>query len=207
MQPIKFFTSDTHYGQQRTLELSKRPFSNVEEMDEYMIKQYNDVVSNDDHVLHIGDFGNYDIINRLNGDVTLLMGNYEEDDLVKLYNNDFDKYRDVLIEKGFYDVKRGSIRIIKDDLISTTKKESIPEILTCTHKPEDISPLFRTYHYGTENKPWAQYLFGHIHASQKIKAYGLNVGVDCSNFRVLSVDDVNFFFNAINNHYDDNVFY
>ena len=33
-----YFTSDTHFGSERTLELSRRPFNSVFEMDETIIK-------------------------------------------------------------------------------------------------------------------------------------------------------------------------
>ena len=39
-----WFTADTHFGHQRTLELSKRPYSNVEEMNWDMVKKWNSVV-------------------------------------------------------------------------------------------------------------------------------------------------------------------
>ena len=32
-----WFTSDTHFSSERTLELSKRPFKSVEEMDKILI--------------------------------------------------------------------------------------------------------------------------------------------------------------------------
>ena len=59
-----WFTSDTHYGAQRTLTLSRRPFETVEEMDKTMIDNHNRVVGDDDIVYHLGDFGNYDIVKK-----------------------------------------------------------------------------------------------------------------------------------------------
>ena len=39
-----WFTSDTHFSSERTLELSKRPFRSVEEMDKILIENWNSVV-------------------------------------------------------------------------------------------------------------------------------------------------------------------
>jgi len=60
-----FFTSDTHFGQQRTLELSKRPFKTVEEMDETMVLSWNSKVKKEDTVFHLGDFGKPSVITQL----------------------------------------------------------------------------------------------------------------------------------------------
>jgi calcineurin-like phosphoesterase family protein len=50
-------------------------------------------------------------------------------------------------------------------------------------------------------------LFGHIHGRQKVKKFGLDVGVDCNNFTPVSKDEVLFYFNAIDKkYYDEDVF-
>ncbi len=50
------------------------------------------------------------------------------------------------------------------------------------------------------------YLFGHIHKLQMVKQNGLNVGVDCHSFTPIDIDTVLFYKNAIEKHYDINVF-
>ena len=54
-----FFTSDTHFAHKRIIELAKRPFTTVEEMDEVMIKRWNEVVTENDVVYHLGDAASY----------------------------------------------------------------------------------------------------------------------------------------------------
>lgn len=51
-----FFTSDTHFGHANIIRFCKRPFENVEEMNEALIENWNKVVSDDDTVFHLGDF-------------------------------------------------------------------------------------------------------------------------------------------------------
>ncbi|MFC7053067.1 metallophosphoesterase family protein [Hansschlegelia quercus] len=51
-----FFTSDTHFGDQRVLNLYPRPFVSVAEMDAALIARWNDLVGSDDEVWHLGDF-------------------------------------------------------------------------------------------------------------------------------------------------------
>jgi calcineurin-like phosphoesterase family protein len=76
-----WFTSDTHFGHKRIIELAKRPFASLEEMDERLIRNWNDVVDVNDDVYHLGDFSfrppsRY--ISRLNGRVHLIYGNHDD---------------------------------------------------------------------------------------------------------------------------------
>jgi len=76
----RFFTSDTHFGSDRHLELSKRPFANTFEMDMRFISNWNKTVNSNDVVYHLGDFGDFKTLKKLNfGVMFLLMGNYERD--------------------------------------------------------------------------------------------------------------------------------
>ena len=47
-----FFTSDQHFGHHNILRHSKRPFTNVTEMDAALIRNWNKVVGPDDIVYH-----------------------------------------------------------------------------------------------------------------------------------------------------------
>lgn len=81
MEKKVFFSADTHFGSQRILELSRRPFKDINEMDKEIIRLWNETVKNEDTVYHLGDFGNYDIIKHLNGNIVLILGNYERKDI------------------------------------------------------------------------------------------------------------------------------
>lgn len=50
------FTSDTHFGHGGTLGLFRRPFGSVAEMDAALVDRWNSVVGPDDEVWHLGDF-------------------------------------------------------------------------------------------------------------------------------------------------------
>lgn len=107
-----FLISDTHFGHEKTCTVFTRadgsplrPFSSAEEMDEFMIKAWNDRVRPRDKVYHLGDVvinrKFLSVLGRLNGDKVLIRGNH---DIFQL--EDYTQYfRDV---RG-YDVKNGMI--------------------------------------------------------------------------------------------------
>ena len=61
-----WFTSDTHFGAKRTLELSKRPFVDTFNMDMALISNWNKLVHKNDTVCFLGDFGEFDTLKVLN---------------------------------------------------------------------------------------------------------------------------------------------
>jgi calcineurin-like phosphoesterase family protein len=78
-----FFTADEHYGHKNIIKYCSRPFRSVEEMDDTIISRHNEVVGQDDHVIHAGDFTLNDnkffqtIIRRLSGIHTFLVGSHD----------------------------------------------------------------------------------------------------------------------------------
>ena len=80
-----YLIADTHFGHTNIIKYCSRPFKNSFEMDEYIIKQWNNTVTNDDIVYHLGDFCfKYDrpktaeLIARLNGHKILVKGNHDK---------------------------------------------------------------------------------------------------------------------------------
>lgn len=51
-----FWTSDEHLGHTNIIKYCGRPFASVEEMDEELIRRHNEVVTEKDTVIHVGDF-------------------------------------------------------------------------------------------------------------------------------------------------------
>jgi calcineurin-like phosphoesterase family protein len=86
--PAVFLISDTHFGHEKTCTVFKRedgsplrPFSSAEEMDEFMVKAWNERVRPNDKVYHLGDVAiarkSLGILRRLNGDKVLIRGNHD----------------------------------------------------------------------------------------------------------------------------------
>jgi calcineurin-like phosphoesterase family protein len=51
-----FFTSDTHFFHEGIIRFCNRPFGSVEEMNETLIRNWNEKVPEDGTVFHLGDF-------------------------------------------------------------------------------------------------------------------------------------------------------
>ena len=78
-----FFTSDTHFSHENIIKYCKRPFANITENDEEIIRRWNEKVPEDGIVFHLGDvaFGDPErvdnILERLNGTIYLVIGNHD----------------------------------------------------------------------------------------------------------------------------------
>ena len=76
-----YFIADTHFGSDSILRYENRPFSSVDEMDRELIRRWNDTVTAEDTVYHLGDFGaeghEAEILAQLNGTVFLVKGNHD----------------------------------------------------------------------------------------------------------------------------------
>jgi calcineurin-like phosphoesterase family protein len=110
--PAVFLVSDTHFGHAGVCRFMRndgvtklRPWDNPEEMDEEMIKRWNERVRPNDKVYHLGDV----VINRralatlgrLNGDKVLIRGNHD------IFRDD--EYRKYFRELRAYHVMNGMI--------------------------------------------------------------------------------------------------
>jgi calcineurin-like phosphoesterase family protein len=78
-----FFTADTHFGDHRTINIHRRPFAGVAEMDAAIVAGWNAAVGPEDEVWHLGDVARRPaevaaLLARLNGTKHLLRGNNDD---------------------------------------------------------------------------------------------------------------------------------
>ncbi len=93
-----FLTSDFHLSHNRDFVYAARGFASVEEMNETIVKRFNEVVSPDDIVYILGDLclgggseevkqENKRLIESLNGDLKVVLGNHDTPARVALYQS------------------------------------------------------------------------------------------------------------------------
>ena len=78
---MDFVTADLHFGHSRIIEYQNRPFANVSQMDERMVLNWNEIVSNRDRVFVVGDLALAKHITpwtcQLNGSVYVIPGSHD----------------------------------------------------------------------------------------------------------------------------------
>ena len=86
-----YFTSDLHFGHNRDFIFGPRGFTNVQDHDETIIKNWNALVQPDDTVYILGDIMLNDNVkgvrnfNRLNGTKFIILGNHDTKERKEIY--------------------------------------------------------------------------------------------------------------------------
>ncbi len=176
-----YFSSDLHFGREVffTEKYTERHklWGNVDEMNEQLIKNWNETVSNDDVVFILGDFSNIEdrnkntqIWNRLKGKKKLVLG-----------NNDNEMYLDPLC------FKPGLVVLPSCITITTPSAE-----LFLSHYPTlDWKNKFKWV--DGEKTPYSIHLYGHVHHKQMEALEGMrayNVCVDQNDFKPVSLESI-----------------
>lgn len=159
-----FFTSDTHFRHTNIIKYSNRPYANVQEMDEALIRNWNDKVGMNDTIYHLGDFTFSDdaanILRRLNGKKHLILGNHDHNPRLEHGWESINHYKEVYTHVG-------------------GKKKCI---ILCHYGMR----VWNKSHHG------AWMLYGHSHGTlpDDPTLLSFDVGVDCWNYRPLHVSEV-----------------
>ena len=176
-----FFTSDTHFSHANIMKFCGRPFKNVGEMNNTIIKNWNNVVGPEDTVFHLGDFafGGLNvwepIREQLNGHIVLILGNHDFKQNIQNQER-LDKMFELVTQQMYIEVEGQKVYL--------------------NHYP------FLCYG-GTYNKQKPTWqLFGHLHLKKgstgldtsRVECcfpYQYDVGVDLNGFTPLSWKQVN----------------
>jgi len=162
-----YFTADTHFYHSNIIALSSRPFTDVEEMNQTLIQNWNSCVTVRDEIYILGDFffkgtgeEANNLLKNLNGKKYLIRGNHDN----------FVTFPD-------FDIR--AFRWVKDYFMLNYQKRK-----------------FILFHYPILEWQGffkgAIHLYGHVHAavkdstqSERLDVLGknaINVGVDVNNF-------------------------
>lgn len=180
---MNFYISDLHFGHQNCLKFDHRPFNNLDEMKETIIKNWNNVVKGGDHVYILGDMfwvnndETWRILSSLNGNKHLILGNHDRVDVshYRLYFTDFNT----------------KIKVVKDG----------NDHVVLSHYPiacwqgQEYTPawihLYGHIHSGRDNRPFEK--FGEFWSKETGKTFlAANVGcmVDYMNYTPRTLNEI-----------------
>lgn len=149
-----YLIADTHFGHKNILEFeeTREMFGSVEEMDQFIINNWNKTVNPEDTVYHLGDFGlncKYDkfkkYLSQLNGKIILIQGNHDDSKTVKK-----------LADEGLLTLHEVGIKLKLNK-----------QVMWLSHYPMEIG-----------ERPNKFSIHGHIHSQQSTYINQINVGVD-----------------------------
>ena len=166
-----FFTSDTHFDDEFAIQYFGRPFQSVDEMNAAMVERWNTVVTNEDVVYHLGDFTPKGLdhltkwSDQLHGSIKILPGNMDRHWLKDFVAGERVQVLPPLVSLEFSE-------------LGTTGG---PQVIVLCHYSMQV---WERSNHGS----W--HLFGHTHGKLKGIGKSFDVGVDCTDFVPLSLDQV-----------------
>lgn len=160
-----YFIADTHFGHERIIQICNRPFTNIQDMNQKLIDNWNNKVNDEDTVYILGDFSFkmqktevIKILKQLKGHKVLIRGNHDK----YVGQRDFDD----CFDDGIYDY-----------LQITENKQ---QIILCHYPIIDYAGMY----YG------AKMIYGHIHDKYIPHKDMYCVSVECVNYEPVTLEEI-----------------
>lgn len=172
-----YFTSDTHFGHTNIIKYCDRPFSDARRMDAELIRRWNDTVGDDDVVYHLGDFTLAGhafarrILSQLRGRIRVLGYPWHHDS--KWLPRDGSS----LVSRSGHPVEILGPMLVTSIVMPGGQKKRV-------HMCHYPLAQWDGRHHG------AWHLHGHSHGTYHGEGAILDVGVDCHDFRPITVGRV-----------------
>jgi calcineurin-like phosphoesterase family protein len=170
-----FFTADQHFGDDR-FHIFPRPFFDLPVAHGRLVYEWNHIVSSHDTVYVVGDFAIQEKYIRI---ANRLNGHKI------LIKGNYDKLADSAYEPYF---------------------DKVVNYIDINLEAKDGSDIpCRVQHFPARSIPDRFNIVGHVHGAWRVQKNMLNVGVDVHFFQPISDEQVAFFYKAICEFYDDDV--
>lgn len=180
-----WFTSDQHFSHVNVIKYCNRPFENVNEMNEELVKRHNVLVQPGDTVYHLGDFSmNRNVVlqylPRLNGNHYLIAGNHDACHPVWAKKEPrIGRMRQFYLDAGFKEVA----------LVGAVTIGNTWFLLNHMPYHSDHTKDVRYTDFRPKNNGnWL--LHGHVHQLWKTQDKMINVGVDVWSYAPVSAEEI-----------------
>ena len=98
---MDYFVSDFHNMDTNIIGYMKRPYTDVYDMRDKLIDMWNNTVEQDDTIYYLGDIGDSEILNELDGNIVFVCGNHDDPDEIEYDFPDIKVYdKPVFISKN-----------------------------------------------------------------------------------------------------------
>lgn len=172
-----WFTADLHLGHHNIIGYCGRPFTDAEEMNDELVRRWNEIVAAGDTVWVLGDvaLGRIDeslrLVERLAGTKLLVAGNHDR--CWEGHGRRAGGWTERYLDAGFTEVHQGEVRLVLEDLY-----------LVASHFPYSGDSLEQERyleHRPVDRGHWL--LHGHVHDRWLQRGRMINVGVDVWDYR------------------------
>lgn len=164
-----YYISDTHFYHEKIIERCKRPYANIKEMNEDIIRKWNNKIKSTDDVYFLGDFSlkctleeSIALAKRLNGRKHFIKGNHDKIEFLEALKNE---------------------KIIEDYAVYKEIDDNDRKVVLFHYPIEDWNGLYKgSYH-----------IFGHIHDSTnncKKIPNRFNVSIEVIGYEPKSLDEL-----------------
>jgi calcineurin-like phosphoesterase family protein len=179
-----WFTADLHLGHGNIIEYSRRPFVDVESMNQALIQKWNSVVQPADTVWVLGDIalGRIDeslaLVSELHGRKLLLAGNHDR--CWSGHGQRAEGWTQRYLDAGFAEIHQGQRDILVDS----------QSVHAChfPYRGDSRDQDRYTEHRPADDGDWL--LHGHVHERWRQRERMINVGVDAWNYRPVSESEL-----------------
>lgn len=168
-----YFTADLHLGHHNIISYTKRPFKDVQEMNEVIITNWNNRVKPEDTVFHNGDFCFKNSAGGKTGEGLIHKSSYYTS---KLNGN-------IVFIKGNHD-RNNSVKTIIDRIVIKYG----PHFVNITHIPENYDINFAINFVGHVHEKWKFRRVSNPYTNGYIDL--INIGVDVWNFHPVTFEEI-----------------
>lgn len=190
-----WFISDPHWYHDKVIEFCDRPFDDMEDMLEKMVKWWNELVAPEDTVICGGDMFMYaskpqmkEFMSRLNGKKILVRGNHDQKPQV-MKNCGFD----FVCEEMTYIVGGEKVTISHYPFRSPVYKHIYYNLKHKVFKFLGLKGTWATkkHTYLKRPKNNGQFLIhGHTHSPNKVNGRMIHIGADAWNYRPIPLHEI-----------------